>query len=65
MSLVNWQYCHDLNTINMAIQKQDSNWYGLTSANQIISITYDNSHECYVVFWQVRKLKENQKRQLT
>lgn len=54
MSLVNWQYCHDPNTINMAIKKQDSNWEGLTSANQIISITYDIDHGCYVVFWQVR-----------
>ena len=54
MSLINWQYCHDPNTINMAINKQDSDWKGLTSANQIISITYDVNHGCYVVFWQVR-----------
>lgn len=53
MSLINWQYCHDPNTINAAIKKQDSDWEGLTSANQIISITYDVNHGCYVVFWQV------------
>ena len=52
-SLISWQYCHDLNTINMAIQKQDSDWCGLTSAGQIISITYDPNHGCYVVFWMV------------
>ena len=53
MSFVNWQYCHDPNTINTAIQTLDDDWEGLTSADQIISITYDCNHGCYVVFWRV------------
>ena len=48
---VSWQYCKDPNYINVAIDAQDENWDGLTSADQIISITYDTSHNLYVVVW--------------
>ena len=48
---VSWQYCKDPNDINVAIGMQDENWDGLTSADQIISITYDTSHNLYVVVW--------------
>lgn len=50
-TMVSWQYCKDPNDINMAIASGDENWDGLTAANDIISITYDISHSCYVVFW--------------
>lgn len=53
VKLVNWQYCKDLNDINQAIISNDQNWEGLKSAEQIISITFDGSHMCYVVFWSV------------
>ena len=46
-----WQYAKDLNDINNAIMTDDENWEGLYSAEQIISITYDTNHGCYVVFW--------------
>lgn len=49
--LVNWQYCKDPNDINKAIMSNDPNWEGLESADQIISISYDTSQMCYVVFW--------------
>lgn len=49
--LVNWQYCKDSNDINKAIMSNDPNWEGLESADQIISISYDTSQMCYVVFW--------------
>lgn len=32
-------------------QQGDPNWEGLESADQIISISYDTSQMCYVVFW--------------
>ena len=50
-NLIGWQYCKNLNDINTAIKEQDENWEGLTDAKQIISITYDSNHGCYVVFW--------------
>lgn len=46
-----WQYCKDLNDIEKAIEKRDENWEGLESLHQIISITYDTNHGCYVVLW--------------
>lgn len=46
-----WQYVKDLNDINNAILTEDENWDGLKSAEQIISITYDTNHGCYVVLW--------------
>ena len=49
--LIGWQYCKNLNDINTAIKEKDENWEGLTDAKQIISITYDSNHGCYVVFW--------------
>lgn len=46
-----WKYCKDLNDINNAIFTEDEDWDGLRSAEQIINITYDTNHRCYVVFW--------------
>lgn len=46
-----WQYCKDPNDIQKAIEEEDSDWEGLKSLQQIISITYDTNHGCYVVFW--------------
>lgn len=51
VKLVNWQYCKNLNDINKAIISNDPDWEGLKSAEQIISITFDTNHMCYVVFW--------------
>ena len=53
MTFVDWQYCNDPNNINEAIKTKDENWEGLTSADDIISITYDTNHGCYVVFWKM------------
>lgn len=53
--LINWQYCKNLNDINTAILKNDDDWVGLTSADQIISITYNTDHMCYVVIWRYEK----------
>ena len=50
MRTVSWQYCKNLNDINEAIRTHDENWYGITTEN-IINITYDTNHGCYVVFW--------------
>ena len=50
--MIMWQYTNDPNDINTAILEKDSNWEGITSEN-IISITFDTSHMCYVVFWRV------------
>ncbi len=51
--LISWQYTKDLNDINLVIlnQNNDENWEGLADASQIINITYDTNHGCYVVFW--------------
>ena len=46
-----WQYCKDPNDIQKVIDTKDGNWEGLESLHQIISITYDMNHGCYVVFW--------------
>lgn len=54
-SLINWNWCNNPNDINTAIKIQDENWEGLTSADQIISISYDAQHGNYVVFWRVIK----------
>ena len=51
--LVNWQFCKDPNDVNKAIKEYDDNWEGLHSAEQIISITWDGNHGCYVVFWRL------------
>lgn len=48
---VNWNYCKDLNDINNAIANPNEDCEGLNDANDIISITFDASHGCYVVFW--------------
>lgn len=53
MNLINWQYCKNPNDINDAIKNNDWNWEGLTSAEQIVSITYDGSHGGYIVFWRI------------
>lgn len=53
MKFVNWQYCNDPNDINEAIKARDEDWEGLTSANDIISITYREG--CYVVFWRMER----------
>ena len=49
--LIGWQYCKNLNDINTAMKEHSENWEGLTDAKQIINITYDTNHGCYVVFW--------------
>ena len=49
--LIVWQYCSNLNDINEAIITQDENWEGLKDSSQIISVTYDSNHGCYVVIW--------------
>lgn len=54
MTVVNWQYVKNLNEINEAIKNPNDNWDGLTSASDIISITYDTAHRCYVVFWKTQ-----------
>lgn len=54
-TLVMWQYCHNLNDINTAILENDPNWEGLISADQIISISWDISQMCYIVFWSVER----------
>lgn len=54
MSEINWQYTRDPNDINTAIRNSDRDWEGLTSADQIINITFDSNHGCYVVFWRVK-----------
>lgn len=46
-----WQYITNLNYINNAILTEDEDFESLKSAEQIISITYDTNHGCYVVFW--------------
>lgn len=53
--LIMWQYTYDPNDINDAIKTEDEDWEGLTSADQIISITYDTNHACYVIFWTVER----------
>lgn len=54
-TLVMWQYCRNLNDINTAILENDPNWEGLVSADQIISISWDISQMCYIVFWSVER----------
>lgn len=50
MESICWNYCKDPYSINKAIEVKDLDWPGITVDN-IISITYDNNHGCYVVFW--------------
>ena len=53
--LLMWQFTHDPNDINDAIKFHDEDWEGLESAEQIVSITWNTSHMCYVVFWVVER----------
>lgn len=55
MTLINWQYCKDPNEINRVLEKGSCDWEGLKHAEQIINITYDTNHRCYVVFWRVAR----------
>lgn len=50
MKTVFWQYCTNPNDINDAIKSNDADWQGITAEN-IINITWDGNHGCYVVFW--------------
>lgn len=59
MKLLNWQSFTNPNDINTAIAKQDKDWYSLKNAEQIVSITYDTNHNCYVVFWIVEEEENN------
>lgn len=52
-NLIMWQYTNDPNDINEALMNYDENWEDLRIVSQIISITYDTNHGCYVVFWKV------------
>lgn len=56
--IINWNYCKNPNDINEVIKTHDENWEGLTSAEDIISITYDTNHGCYVVFWKCKSIWE-------
>lgn len=56
--IINWNYCKNPNDINEAIKTHNENWEGLTSAEDIISITYDTEHSCYVVFWKCKSIWE-------
>ena len=60
MSVINWQYTKDPNDINTAIRNNDRDWEGLTSADQIINITFDSNHGCYVVFWRMSEEKRKE-----
>ena len=51
MERLRWQYCKDPNDIQKAVDTKDPDWEGLESLHQIISITWDTNHMCYVVFW--------------
>ena len=55
---LSWQYCWDLNDIQKAVDTHDPEWQGLVSLQQIISITFDTNHGCYVVFWIAYEFKE-------
>ena len=61
MKLLNWQFCKDPNDVNIAIEKQDEDWYGLKNAEQIVSVSYDTNHGCYVVFWVFERKKQMDK----
>lgn len=50
-SYLMWQYTNDPNDIQDAITTKNPDWEGLESLQQIISITYNTNHDCYVVFW--------------
>lgn len=54
-----WQFCKDPNDINAAIKKRDPNWEGLVSADQIITIIWNQSHSCYMVFWRMYECRES------
>lgn len=56
---INWQYTSNPNDINYAIRDRKADWEGLESADQIINITYDSNHECYVVFWRCTIYRES------
>lgn len=51
--LLKWRSCINPIEINIAITCNDPNWGGLNSADQIVSITYDTSNMCYMVFWTI------------
>ena len=51
MATIKWRYCWELEEINEAIKKQDPEWTGLTSARQIISVSFEPRHGAYLVVW--------------
>ena len=54
MRKIRWNYCKDPNDINYVIERavwdKSFEWEGITAEN-IISITWDENQGCYVVFW--------------
>lgn len=53
--LLQWNYCRNLEDINEAILERHTDWNGLTSAEQIVSITWVERLDCYCVVWKVRE----------
>jgi len=51
--LLQWKYCPHLEDVNEAILTRDEKWIGLTSAEQIVSITKVGCMFCVV--WKVRE----------
>ena len=56
--MINWQYVKNPNEINKAIKTHDECWEGLSDSSQIINITFDTNHACYVVFWRMEEGEE-------
>jgi hypothetical protein len=53
--LLQWKHCPHLEDVNEAILTRDEKWIGLTSAEQIVSITWVERLDCYCVVWKVRE----------
>lgn len=53
---IQWRTCSNLDAIREAIADGNRHdWPGLTSADQIISITWVQEMHCYTVVWRVRE----------
>lgn len=49
---IRWQYVEKLDAVNEAIGNRDAeNWPGLYAADQIISVTWNQSIGVYVIVW--------------
>ena len=58
-----WQYLKDLNELNEVLEmteeeRSNMGLDGITGMDDLVSVTYDTNHGCYVAIWKCRNKSE-------